>query len=90
MSSLPAIAIEGAKAVGKTATASERAATVHELDDPDRRALAEADPGRLLAAPPPVLIDEWQFVRRCGTGFVAPWIGTDLRGSSCLPPLLRL
>lgn len=62
MSSLPAIAIEGAKAVGKTATASERAATVHELDDPDQRALAEADPGRLLAAPPPVLIDEWQFV----------------------------
>lgn len=62
MSSLPAIAIEGAKAVGKTATASERAATVHELDDPDQRALAEADPSRLVAAPPPVLIDEWQFV----------------------------
>ncbi|MGI8729231.1 MAG: ATP-binding protein, partial [Solirubrobacteraceae bacterium] len=27
-----------------------------------QRALAVADPGRLLAAPPPVLIDEWQFV----------------------------
>lgn len=59
---LPAIALEGAKAVGKTATASQRAATVHELDDPDQRVLAEADPGRLLADPPPVLIDEWQFV----------------------------
>jgi predicted AAA+ superfamily ATPase len=62
MNGLPAIALEGAKAVGKTATASERATTVHQLDDPDQRALAEADPGRLLADPPPVLIDEWQFV----------------------------
>lgn len=62
MSSLPAIALEGPKAVGKTATASQRAKTIHELDDPDQRALAEADPGRLLADPPPVLIDEWQFV----------------------------
>lgn len=62
MRDLPAIALEGAKAVGKTATASERATTVHQLDDPDQRALAEADPGRLLADPPPVLIDEWQFV----------------------------
>ena len=59
---LPAIALEGPKAVGKTATASERAATVHQLDDPDQRALAEADPGRLLDDTPPVLIDEWQFV----------------------------
>jgi uncharacterized protein len=62
LAALPAIAIEGPKAVGKTATASQRAATVHELDDPDRRALAEADPGRLITDPPPVLIDEWQFV----------------------------
>jgi predicted AAA+ superfamily ATPase len=62
MGGLPAIALEGPKAVGKTATASERAASVHELDDPAQRALAEADPGRLLADPPPVLIDEWQFV----------------------------
>jgi hypothetical protein len=59
---LPAIALEGAKAVGKSATASQRAATVHEFDDPDQRAVAEADPGRLIDDPPPVLIDEWQFV----------------------------
>lgn len=62
MRDLPAVALEGAKGVGKTATASERAITVHELDDPDQRGLAEADPGRLLGDPPPVLIDEWQFV----------------------------
>jgi uncharacterized protein len=36
---LPAIALEGAKAVGKTATASQRAATIHELDDPNQRAV---------------------------------------------------
>lgn len=62
MSGLPAIALEGAKAVGKTATAMQRAATMHELDDLDQRVLAEADPARLLADPYPVLIDEWQFV----------------------------
>jgi predicted AAA+ superfamily ATPase len=58
--SLPAIAIEGAKAVGKTALASRGAKTIYELDDPNRLALAEADPRRLLGAEPPVLIDEWQ------------------------------
>jgi predicted AAA+ superfamily ATPase len=59
---LAAIALEGAKAVGKTATAAQRAVTVHQLDDPERRAIAEADPDRLLRAEPPVLIDEWQYV----------------------------
>lgn len=62
MAGLPAIALEGAKAVGKTATASQRAATMHELDDPHQRELAGADPARLLDDEPPVLIDEWQFV----------------------------
>jgi uncharacterized protein len=60
LASLPAIAIEGAKGVGKTETASRRAATVHMLDDPDRLALAEADPKRLLESDPPILLDEWQ------------------------------
>lgn len=62
MAELPAVAIEGAKAVGKTATASQRATTVHELDDPGQRAIAEADLDRLLSAPAPVLIDEWQYI----------------------------
>ena len=57
---LPALAIEGAKGVGKTASASRRAATAHALDDPERLMLAEADPKRLLDAKPPILIDEWQ------------------------------
>jgi len=59
---LAAVAIEGAKAVGKTSSALERSRSVFALDDPGRRAIAEADPDRLLAAPPPVLIDEWQYV----------------------------
>jgi len=62
MAALPAVAVEGAKAVGKTATASQRAATVYQLDDPGARAVAEADMDRLLDAPAPVLIDEWQYL----------------------------
>jgi uncharacterized protein len=62
---LPAVAIVGAKGVGKTATASRRVTTVHALDDPAQRSVAHADPARLLDSPPPVLIDEWQYVPEC-------------------------
>lgn len=60
--SLAAIALEGAKGVGKTATASQRAVTTHRLDDSAQRSIALGDPGRLLEGKPPVLIDEWQYV----------------------------
>lgn len=46
--SLAALSLEGAKAVGKTATALRRARTVYGLDDDDLRALIEADRLRLL------------------------------------------
>lgn len=59
---LPAIALEGAKAVGKTETARRRAKTIHQLDDPAQRTIAEADPERVLSGTPPLLIDEWQRV----------------------------
>jgi uncharacterized protein len=59
-SGLPAIALEGPKAVGKTATALRRAATVYRLDDDAERSIAQADPSRLLEGERPVLIDEWQ------------------------------
>jgi predicted AAA+ superfamily ATPase len=62
MPAIAALAIEGAKGVGKTATAAQRAQTRHELDDPAQRSLALADPARLLDGPKPVLIDEWQYV----------------------------
>lgn len=57
---LPALSLEGPKAVGKTETALRRARTVHRLDDPDERTVAAADPGRLLRGMQPLLLDEWQ------------------------------
>jgi predicted AAA+ superfamily ATPase len=62
MADLPAIAIEGAKGVGKTSTAIQRATTILRLDDEGPRSLVAAAPERLAVAPPPVLIDEWQHV----------------------------
>ncbi|HXS32870.1 MAG TPA: DUF4143 domain-containing protein [Solirubrobacterales bacterium] len=62
MRAVSVIALEGAKGVGKTATASQRAKSVRELDDPGQRSIAVADPARLLEGPPPILIDEWQYV----------------------------
>ncbi len=62
ISDLPAIAIEGAKGVGKTATASRRASTVRALDDPTQRSVVRADPRRVVEGIPPVLVDEWQML----------------------------
>ena len=57
---LPAIAIEGARAVGKTESALRRSRTVHRLDDPAQFDVLSADPTRLAVGAPPILIDEWQ------------------------------
>ncbi|MDE0676757.1 MAG: DUF4143 domain-containing protein [Acidimicrobiaceae bacterium] len=57
---LPAVVIEGPRAVGKTETALRRARTVHRLDDGRQLAIVRGDPERLLAGSPPILIDEWQ------------------------------
>ena len=48
------------KAVGKTATALRRAATIYRLDDEAERSIVQADPSQLLEGRRPVLIDEWQ------------------------------
>jgi uncharacterized protein len=60
--SLPAIALEGPKAVGKTETARRRARTIFRLDDPAQSAIASADPTQLLTSEKPILLDEWQRV----------------------------
>ncbi|MGH3735541.1 MAG: ATP-binding protein [Micromonosporaceae bacterium] len=60
MPDLPAIALEGPKGVGKTATGSRRASTTLSLDDVAQRELLAADPSRLDRDPRPVFIDEWQ------------------------------
>lgn len=57
---LPAVAIEGPRAVGKTATAMQRAQTTYRLDDEAQRIIAQADPARLTEGDRPILIDEWQ------------------------------
>lgn len=87
---LAAVALEGAKGTGKTVTAQRRAATVHALDRPGALAVYGADPGRLIAGAPPVLIDEWQriplswdLVRRAVDDGAAP--GSFILTGSALP-----
>jgi uncharacterized protein len=58
---LAAIALEGAKGVGKTATASQRARTIFALNEPRQREAITANPAYITQAQPPVLIDEWQL-----------------------------
>lgn len=59
---LPAIAIAGPKAVGKTVTAARRAATVYRLDQESQRSIIEGDTSQVVEGEPPILIDEWQRV----------------------------
>ncbi|MEW5991540.1 MAG: DUF4143 domain-containing protein [Chloroflexota bacterium] len=57
---LAAIAIRGARGVGKTETALQRARTVYRLDDSAVREIVAASPARLCEGESPILIDEWQ------------------------------
>lgn len=59
---LAAIAIEGAKGVGKTATASERVNSIVEFDKPAQAAAVEADLDYSTQLPRPVLLDEWTLL----------------------------
>lgn len=61
---LPAVLLDGAKGVGKTATARRWAPVEWSLDDPDQRAVVEADPKIVTHSGngKPVLVDEWQRV----------------------------
>lgn len=58
---LTAIALEGAKGVGKTATASQRATTTYSLHVPSQRRIIDADPEIVNDGPFPVFVDEWQL-----------------------------
>lgn len=60
LAAAPAIALEGPKAVGKTATARQRAAQEWQLDAAADRDVLQADPTVIRQGPQPVLIDEWQ------------------------------
>ncbi|MCL2471556.1 MAG: DUF4143 domain-containing protein [Propionibacteriaceae bacterium] len=58
---LAAIAIEGAKGVGKTAMARQRVATILDLADPNQRRSVADNYDLVTQVRPPVLIDEWQL-----------------------------
>lgn len=60
LSALPAVAVDGAKDVGKTATASRWADHVVNLDDPSQLVLLQADMTWLDTLTGTVLVDEWQ------------------------------
>jgi predicted AAA+ superfamily ATPase len=61
-SQVPAIAIDGPKAVGKTTTAEQRARGLLKLDSRANRASIQADPELVRTRVRPLLIDEWQKV----------------------------
>ncbi len=54
-----AVSLGGPPAVGKTATALQRAASVFELGRPEVAELAQAHPETVLTSTPPVLLDDW-------------------------------
>ncbi|MGH3660564.1 MAG: ATP-binding protein [Micromonosporaceae bacterium] len=60
LAGLAAVAIEGPKGVGKTATAQRRSRAIFALDDPLQAELLTADPRMIERVDGPVLIDEWQ------------------------------
>jgi predicted AAA+ superfamily ATPase len=56
-----AVLIEGPKACGKTATATQHARTVFRFDEDDTaRSFVKLSPERLFDDPTPILFDEWQ------------------------------
>ena len=59
---LPAIAIEGAKGVGKTATVTQRARDLFSLDRVATRTILSDDPELILSGHPVTFVDEWQRV----------------------------
>jgi len=61
MDAMGAVLVDGPKAVGKTATASQLARSVVRLDlDRSARAALETYPEQLFSAETPILFDEWQ------------------------------
>ena len=62
LKALPAVALEGVRACGKTSTGREHARSeVMFGSNPSARLAAQVDPAELLAGPEPRLLDEWQL-----------------------------
>lgn len=79
---LPAIALEGPKGVGKTATALRRARTVHRLDDPDERRIHVSHPQGLVQGETPVLTSG-SACPTAGMWCDAPWTTDGVVAGSC-------
>lgn len=62
LADVAAVAIEGAKGVGKTATASRRARAVLALNDPRVRSAVTANFDLVAEVERPTFVDEWQLV----------------------------
>jgi predicted AAA+ superfamily ATPase len=58
---LPAVLLDGPKAVGKTETAVQRAGTLVDLTDAAQQQIALQAPAAVLAGEPPIVVDEWQL-----------------------------
>ncbi len=87
---LPALAVEGAKGVGKTETAKQRAQTIFNLDVEASRDLIVNNPELINSSKAPVFLDEWQrhpplwdMVRRSVDAHRAP--GRFLLAGSATP-----
>ncbi|WP_425956695.1 hypothetical protein [Xylanimonas sp. McL0601] len=59
---LAAVALEGAKGVGNTATASERARSILSLNLSAQQEIVAADSDFVVRVERPVLVDEWQLL----------------------------
>jgi len=63
LAELPAVAIVGPRATGKTTTAARHARTIIRLDRPAEALAVAADPDAVLhGLDEPILLDEWQEV----------------------------
>lgn len=62
LSGLPAVALDGAKGVGKASTTARLARTRFDLDKLVTRELIINDPSVIKRAEKPVLLDEWQYL----------------------------
>lgn len=80
---VPAIAIDGPKAVGKTTTAEQRVRGVLRLDSRAVRTAVAADPELVRDRARSLLIDEWQKVPR-GVGRGSAVADEDLTGGQFL------
>ncbi|AEB74190.1 ATP-binding protein [Lentilactobacillus buchneri] len=80
---LPAILVEGAKAVGKTETCLQLAKTIYSLDNETMRLMLKGDPDVILRDEKPVLLDEWQLAPELWS-FVRHQVDSGLPNGSVL------